>query len=172
MLLRRADSRHSNAGLDGAVNFDHDIASLSASPAVAALLQQLCDLTGMGFAAVARVTEDRWVACHVLDKIEFGLEPGAELKIKTTICDEIRSSGEEVFIDWVSNSPFWSIHPTPILYGFQSYVSVPLYRKDGSFFGTFCAIDPAPRTVDTVELRAAVGALAAQLIDHIDELQL
>ena len=97
MLLRRADSRHSNAGLDGAVNFDHDIASLSASPAVAALLQQLCDLTGMGFAAVARVTEDRWVACHVLDKIEFGLEPGAELKIKTTICDEIRSSGEEVY---------------------------------------------------------------------------
>lgn len=31
------------------------------------------------FVAVARVTEDRWVACKVLDSIDFGLEEGGEL---------------------------------------------------------------------------------------------
>jgi hypothetical protein len=38
----------------------------------------------MGFAAVARVTEDRWVACSVLDEIDFGLKPGDELRVETT----------------------------------------------------------------------------------------
>lgn len=28
-----------------------------------AVLRAICDATGMGFAAVARVTEQRWIAC-------------------------------------------------------------------------------------------------------------
>jgi hypothetical protein len=47
----------------------------------------------MGFAAVARVTEDRWVACAVRDDIQFSLQPGSELKVATTICSEIRAAG-------------------------------------------------------------------------------
>jgi signal transduction histidine kinase len=30
------------------------------------------------------------------------------------------------------------------MYGFQSYISMPIFLKDGSFFGTLCAIDPKP----------------------------
>src|SRR6185436_16839608 len=37
-----------------------------------AILEEVCRITGMGFAAVARVTEDRLIAAQVLDKIEFG----------------------------------------------------------------------------------------------------
>lgn len=51
-------------------------------------------VTGMGFVAIARVTEDRWVTCAALDRLGFGLEPGDELEIETTICDRIRESGE------------------------------------------------------------------------------
>jgi hypothetical protein len=54
----------------------------------------------MGCAAVARVTQDRWVACAVRDEISFGLAPGGELDVKTTICDEIRDSGQAVVIDF------------------------------------------------------------------------
>src|SRR3546814_14278440 len=61
--------------------------------AIRAILADVCSLTNMGFAAVARVTEDRWIACQVLDKIEFGLTPGGELEIATTICNEIRAHG-------------------------------------------------------------------------------
>jgi hypothetical protein len=56
----------------------------------------------MRFAAVARVTEDRWIACSVLDEIDFGLQPGGELKVETTICDEIRQSHQAVVIDNVA----------------------------------------------------------------------
>ena len=47
--------------------------------AVPQILDVVCRLTGMGFAAVARVTEDRWIACAVRDEIAFGLTPGSEL---------------------------------------------------------------------------------------------
>ncbi|WP_325049484.1 MULTISPECIES: GAF domain-containing protein [Sphingomonas] len=41
--------------------------------------------------------------------------------------------------------PRWNSHPAPALYGFKSYVSLPIILSDGTFFGTLCAIDPHPR---------------------------
>lgn len=57
--------------------FQSDIDSVNGIAAVPTILDVVCRTTGMGFAAVARVTEDRWVACGVLDQIEFGLKPAA-----------------------------------------------------------------------------------------------
>jgi len=113
-----------------------------------AMLREICDTTGMGFSAVARVTETRWIACLVEDRIAFGLDPGDELKIHETICDEIRDSGEAVVFDDASDDIKWGRHPVPVIYGFKSYCAFPVYLEDGSFFGTLCAIDPAPRHVE------------------------
>ena len=49
---------------------------MSAGPA---RLKIVCGNTGMGFVAVARVTEGTWTACTVRDDIGFGLEPGGQL---------------------------------------------------------------------------------------------
>jgi GAF domain-containing protein len=119
----------------------------------------------MGFAAVARVTDQRWIACAVRDEIAFGLQPGSELQVKTTICDEIRYSGRLVAIDHVAADPVFCVHHTPAMYGFQSYVSVPLRRPDGSFFGTLCAIDPMPARVNNVET-IGMFTLFADLIGY------
>jgi transcriptional regulator with XRE-family HTH domain len=121
-----------------------DIESINHIPGVDKLLEVVCRITGMGFAAIARVTEDRWVACALCDEIAFGLKPGGELKVETTICNEIRGHGRAVIIDHVAEDAVFAWHPTPIMYGFQSYISVPINRPDGSFFGTLCAIDPKP----------------------------
>jgi GAF domain-containing protein len=121
--------------------------SLGNNERLEAILKDICSLTGMGFAAVARVTDHRWIACQVLDKIDFGMDPGDELKIRETICDEIRDSGEAVVFDDASDDIKWSRHPVPVIYGFKSYCSFPVYLDDGSFFGTLCAIDPARREV-------------------------
>ena len=126
-------------------------------------------MTGMGFAAVARVTTDRWIACQLLDKIEFGLKPGDELKIKTTICDEIRDSGQSVFIDHVADDPLWRTHHTPAMYGFQSYISIPILLADGSFFGTLCAIDPNPRT-GLADAVPEMSRMAAEIAAELDRL--
>ena len=113
-----------------------------------AVLQEVCAATGMGFAAVARVSETQWIACQVLDRIDFGLDPGDELVVAQTICDEIRDSGEAVVFDDASDDIKWSRHPVPVIYGFKSYCAFPVYLDDGTFFGTLCAIDPEPRRVD------------------------
>ncbi|WP_235938775.1 GAF domain-containing sensor histidine kinase [Schauerella aestuarii] len=103
----------------------------------------------MGFAAVARVTDERWIACAVNDAIGLGLSAGGELKLETTICDEIRGHRQPVVIDHVASDPSYREHHTPVMYGFQSYISVPIYRANGELFGTLCALDPHPAKVNT-----------------------
>jgi signal transduction histidine kinase len=103
----------------------------------------------MGFAAVARVTEDRWIACGVRDEIAFGLIPGGELDVRSTICNEIREHQRVVVIDDVAADPIYVHHHTPATYGLQSYISMPIILSDGSFFGTLCAIDQVPRRLNT-----------------------
>jgi GAF domain-containing protein len=127
------------------------------------ILEQVCRATGMRFAAVARVTSDRWIACQVVDKIGFGLPPGGELKVQETICSEIRECGNAIFIDHVFADPRWQSHPVPAQYGFQSYVSIPLRLGDGSFFGTLCAIDAAPRPLSEEATVAILQAYAAEV---------
>lgn len=128
-------------------DLDTQAVSLADDDRLRAILDEVCAVTGMGFAAVARVTEHRWIACQVKDKINFGLDPGDELKIGETICDEIRQSGEAVVFDDASTDIQWSRHPVPVIYGIKSYCSFPVYLDDGTFFGTLCAIDPAERSV-------------------------
>ena len=89
-----------------------DIAAVSRIEIVPRILEIVCRTTGMRFAAVARVTTDRWVACGVHDDLQFGLEPGGELKLETTICNEIRASGERVVIDHVAAHATFCRHPT------------------------------------------------------------
>lgn len=149
-------------------DFEPDILAVQRIPEVEAILEEMCRLTGMGFAAVARVTSDRWVVCQLVDKIEFGLEPGDELRIKTTICDEIRASGQGVVIDHVGADAHWRTHHTPAMYGFESYVSIPIVLADGSFFGTLCAIDPAPRVTSLSEVVPQIEAFARTIAAALD----
>jgi signal transduction histidine kinase len=129
-----------------------DIAAVNSITAIPTILDIVCRSTGMRFAAVARVAEDRWVACSVRDDLAFGLVPGGELKVETTICHEIRHSGKAVIIDNVSQDPCYRDHHTPAIYGLQSYISMPIRLSDGSFFGTLCAIDPEPHVLNTPEI--------------------
>jgi signal transduction histidine kinase len=117
---------------------------------------------------VARVTDERWIACAVRDEIAFGLRPGGELQVKTTICDEIRDSGRLVVIDHASEDETFCYHPTPRMYGFQSYISVPIYRPDGRFFGTLCAIDPKPARLNTPETVGMFKLFADLIGFHLD----
>lgn len=145
-----------------------DIDLVARIEAVPTILDVVCRTTGMGFAAVARVTEDRWIACSVRDTIAFGLKPGGELKVETTICDEIRDSRQAVVIDHVAVSALYAGHHTPAMYGFQSYISMPIVLPDGTFFGTLCAIDPRPARLDTPEIIGMFKLFAELIAFHLD----
>ena len=132
------------------------------------ILDVVSKTTGMGFTAIARVTEDRWITCASKDELAFGLKPGDELRVESTICHEIRQSREAVIIDEVSKDAIYCGHHTPAQYGFQSYISMPIILPDGSFFGTLCAIDPKPRVLRTPETIGMFKLFAELLAFHLD----
>jgi len=140
-----------------------DVAAIQRIAVVPSILEVICDETGMRFAAIARVTSDQWVACAVRDEMNYGLLPSTELDLHTTLCDEVRGHRRAILIEQVADDPIFRDHPTPRLYGFQSYISTPILRTDGDFFGTLFALDTMPAKLSN---SAALNSLPlfAQLI--------
>ncbi|MGV3557496.1 MAG: sensor histidine kinase [Larkinella arboricola] len=149
-----------------------DIRRVNKIDIVPTLLDVVCQTTGMRFAAIARVTQDRWIACSVRDEIQLGILPGGELKIETTICNEIRDSHQPVVIDHVQENEQFCNHPTPIMYGFQSYISFPIILKSGEFFGTLCALDPKPAKVENATIKGMFMAFADLISFHLQQIEL
>jgi signal transduction histidine kinase len=145
-----------------------DIATIGRISAVPAMLKVISDMTGLRFAAVARVTDDTWTACAVLDQLEFGLGVGGELDLTTTICHEIRGSHVSVVIDKASEDPLYHDHHTPRMYHFESYISVPVFRTDGRFFGTICALDPNPAPLRSSTIQSTMESFARVLSLQIE----
>jgi signal transduction histidine kinase len=152
-------------------NIQNDIDLIANIEAVSTILQVICQSTGMGFAAVARVTDQQWVACAVVDNINFGLLPGGELELETTLCHEIRTSREPVVIDHATEDPIYRSHHTPKKYGIESYISMPIVLRDGQFFGTLCAIDPRPAKVNNEKIIGMFRMFADLISFHINALQ-
>ena len=147
-------------------DFQIDLDAIRRSPVIPTLLETIVLATGMGFAAVARVTESRWVTCSAVDNIAFGLTPGDELEVESTLCHEVRQTDREIVIDDVNSDQIYVNHPCPARYGFRGYISVPIRRADGSFFGTLCAIDPQPHKLSD-ERMLDMFRLFARMIGEI-----
>jgi signal transduction histidine kinase len=136
------------------------VQAIQALPCVPDILSVMAEMTGLRFVCVAHVTPDSWTTCAVLDKIGFGLQPGDPLDVRTTLCDSVRKADSIIVIDHVSNDDLYRDHPCPRQYGFQSYISIPIYDTRGAFFGTLCGLDPLPltlsepKTVKSLELFA------------------
>lgn len=141
----------------------HDLASIQRMGAVPTILETVAAMTGLGFTCIARVTPDSWTACAVLDKLGFGLNAGDGLDVTTTLCEEVRDTGKGVIIDCVSQDDTYRNHHTPRIYGFESYISIPIFRQNGDYFGTLCGLDPKPAVLNTPAIVSSL-TLFAQLI--------
>lgn len=65
-------------------------------------------------------------------------------------------------ISHASQDPRFASHPGLLKYGIESYIAVPLNRRDGSYFGTLCAFDPLPAELAEEDLE--IFQLLSQLI--------
>ncbi|MEN5417915.1 GAF domain-containing sensor histidine kinase [Stenotrophomonas sp. TWI169] len=147
----------------------NDVAEIGRIEAVPRILETVAHITGSRFTAIARVTETTWTACATLDTLGFGLVPGGQLVLETTICDEIRQSSTSVVFARASTHPLYSKHHTPRIYGLESYASVPIHRPDGRFFGTLCAIDSSPGNFDEAHVRRSMELLAELVGNYLDK---
>jgi signal transduction histidine kinase len=166
---------HNESSHGGSVQGDsveeiaRDIESIGKIESVPTLLDVLRETTGMGFAAVARVTEKTWTACMVKDDIHFGLVPGGQLAVETTLCVESMRSRSPIVIDHASVHTDYCNHHTIRQYKIESYVSVPIVLRNGRYFGNLCAIDPAPAKVadpKVLNMFMRFAALIALALDN------
>lgn len=154
--------------MDKTIPFQTDIEDIQSLSIIPTILDVVCESTQMGFAAIARVTEDTWVTCGVLDKLSFGLSVGDELDISTTFCDQVRRTDQIVVIDHVDTDNIYVNHPIPKQYGFQSYISVPIIKKNGEFFGTLCALDLKPNKVNNAKVIDMFNMFSGLISSHLD----
>jgi len=108
------------------------------------------------------------VTCRAIDNISFGLAPGDELDVESTLCHEVRQYDREIVIDDVHDDPNYVNHHCPARYGFRSYISVPIRRADGSFFGTLCAIDPEPHKLNEDSILSMFRLFAKLVGESLD----
>ncbi|WP_417725597.1 ATP-binding protein [Salipiger sp.] len=146
-IQRRATVQDHAAFLAGTHDFQADIEKLAGSELVGTILETVMLATGMRFAAVARVTTDRWVACRTVDEVNFGLAEGDEIEIQSTFCQSVRETSQKVLFSDSATDKVYKNHPIAAKFGIVSYASIPIHRSDGTFFGTLCAIDTEPRDV-------------------------
>lgn len=148
---------------------DRDVVLMSQIAVVPEMLQVVSRMTGLGYAAVARVTEDSWTACAVFDAIDLGVGVGDKLPIETTLCRDSRAARAPIVIGDVASDQTYADHPAPRIYGLGAYISVPIILNDGFYFGSLFAVDrqpspdAVPRSIDLLKMFA--GMIAREIED-------
>ncbi|WP_420328797.1 sensor histidine kinase [Mameliella sp.] len=155
-------------------DFQSDIEILANNDLVGTILETVMMATGMRFAAVARVTTDRWVACRTVDETQFGLQSGDEIDIRSTFCQSVRDTAQKVLFNDSATDEVYANHPIALKFGIASYASLPIYRSDGSFFGTLCAIDREPRDIKhprAVKMLEMFADIIGQSLETVERLE-
>lgn len=147
--------------------FQKEIQAISSIEAIPHIMQILATSLDLRFICVARVTEEEWTMCAVLDNADFGLVPGDHLEIETTLCRTVRANRREIVINHASADNEYCNNPTPIMYGFESYFSYPIYDANGEFFGTLCGLDPEPRELRSELVHGQISAFSKLISSQI-----
>lgn len=137
-----------------------DIDAVQSIGGLSRILKLAAAISGSGFACIARVTQQAWTACAVYDEISFGLQAGYDLEVSITVCDEVHHKASPVAIDHASDDPAYCNQPMLKQYGFESCISLPVYRRDGSYFGTLCALDYQPQALNNARVISQMTLLA------------
>jgi signal transduction histidine kinase len=154
--------------MDSSENSARAVAAVARIDAVPTLLKVLCEITGMRVAVVARVTDRTWTACAVKDEAHFGLKPGMELQVNTMLCFDSRTSRAPIVIEHASSDPRYCNHEAPKRYQIESYVSVPIIRANGGYFGNLSALDPHPAQVAEPRILSMFTEFAALIASQLD----
>lgn len=150
-----------------------DLSNVLEIEVLPSILRAICNLTGMGFAAVARITDEKWITCVSRDTLGIGLKTGSELDVNSTPYPTLQEHRYPILAKDFDKVGFTD---TTTAYQFKSFVSFPIFKKDGSFFGTLCALDSQAKSFDTkntiksFELYCDIISKQLASIEEIDRL--
>ena len=142
-------------------------AAIVGDAAVEDLLAAVCDVSGLGFAVIAEVSEHSWTARAVLDRIQMNVVAGQHLDVNTTLCRQVCRTRKLIVMDHASADPRYATDPVPKLYGFESYISAPIILENGEYFGNLCALDRRPSSISDPRLQLMFHCYARLIAQHL-----
>jgi len=131
----------------------------SAARAVIAFLHQRL---GFGLWMVTRTEGDDWIVLQTEDH-GYNVAPGTVFRWADSFCSRmVQGQGPRVAPD-STQVPVYAAAPIARQVAIGSYIGAPLYKEDGSLFGTLCAIDPERQPAAITQEQELVELLAALL---------
>lgn len=108
------------------------------------VLQFLRDRIDMDLWMMTRTEGSDWIVLQADDR-GYGIEDGEVFKWTDSFCSRMsRGVGPRVAPD-VSEVPVYLEAPISSQAKIGAYIGVPIYKDNGSLFGTLCAIDPSAK---------------------------
>jgi signal transduction histidine kinase len=141
-------------------------AAIARIDAVPSLLKVLCEMTGLRFAAVARVEGTTWTAYALRDDLSLGVQPGDELSFITNLGFDSQAARLPIVFEQAGIDPQSS---RQTLFSVRNFISVPINIDGERQFGALCALDSNPtnlREPRIVSMLTEFAALIASQLEH------
>lgn len=140
------------------------------------ILKLIVRLTGLRFAAIVKFCDREWVACSVNDEICLGIKDGERFPLEYSMCSNLLADPSSLVVGCVSQNPLHKGNIASQRYGFESSISIPIFLRDDSLFGSLCVLDPdanrleAQEAIDVLVIFAKlVGSIFQWHYDHSPE---
>jgi signal transduction histidine kinase len=136
--------------------------------AVGAYLRIAAQLSGVRSAFISRLDSQVMEVLGTWDDGGCGIPLNGVVPLEETFCQYVRAGSEVVVVEDAANDPRVANVATRTDFSIGAYLGVPLLRDDGSVMGSFCLLDPEPRSfsADEVNMLVVLAELAEGLVER------
>lgn len=153
------------------LDYQGALGPLAQMEGLSVILRLAKEVTGLRFAAVAKVTDSQWIAVAVADSAHLDIRPGDERPVASTLCNEVRLRRRSLVYGEGMQKLQYAGYAALIRLeqrGLHSHISVPIITADGRFVGTLCGIDPLPVVVEKINVVETLELFARLIANHLD----
>lgn len=129
-----------------------------------AILKFLSQRFGFKLWMITRTEGDDWIVLLSEDN-GYNVKPGQVFRWADSFCSHMVQNNAPRIAPYSPDIQVYVDAPINHLVPIKAYIGQPLYKEDGSLFGTLCAIDPEPQSKNLVE-EAPLFELLAQVLSY------
>src|SRR5690606_1702276 len=115
-----------------------------------AILKFLSQRVGFKLWMITRTEGDDWIVLLSEDN-GYDVKPGQVFRWADSFCAQMIQNNAPRVVPYSPDIQAYTDAPINKLITIKAYIGQPLFKEDGSLFGTLCAIDPEPQPKVLIE---------------------
>jgi diguanylate cyclase (GGDEF)-like protein len=132
------------------------------SAAALRALPYLRERTGLDCWMITRIEGNECIAVDVLDG-SCDIQRGQRFRWSDSLCCRMLAGQGPPFAHNAAAVPCYASSPLSQQFQIGAYMGVPLYRPDGTVYGTLCGVSPRPISSDIIDQMPTVELVASLL---------